>query len=86
MAVNCVPILLEYKILIVGRLCLHRRDCCSRLIALFLNKAFVLGPGAKGADQGALRDLGSLLHPLSVARTAVSAAGDPFEDQKVPFF
>lgn len=45
----------------------------------------MLGPGAKGADQGALRDLGSLLHPLSVARAAVSAAGDPIEDPKVPF-
>ncbi len=65
-------------------LLMHRQDCCSRLVALFLDKAFVLGPGA---DQGALRDLGSLLHPLSVACASVNSAdGGDIEDQKVHIY
>ena len=48
-------------------------------MALFLDKALVLGPKEQ---QGALRDLGSLLHPLAVAYTASDGMDVPLEDSE----
>ncbi|BDA51126.1 phosphatidylinositol 4-kinase alpha [Coccomyxa sp. Obi] len=56
-----------------------RWDCRNRLVALFLDKAFILEPGEQ---QGALRDLGSLLHPLSVACTAPPGMDVPVENSE----